>query len=138
MNVAKVFEIWHFCNIELCDLNSQTLKTLFSPYSSDQDDFFKKSGWYTFFLLYMWAKYELIWSNITAHTVTLGANLLVMAHTIPQNAHRVFFYNQKLRLLQIFKFWIWLRFLRYGIFAILKYVKIPKTVKKKITQKNVL
>ena len=52
----------------------------------------------------MWAKYELIWSDITAQTVTLGANLLVMAQTIPQNAHRVFFLDQKLRLLKIFKF----------------------------------
>ena len=40
----------------------------------------------------MWAKYELIWSDITAQTVTLGANLLVMAETIPQNAHREFFF----------------------------------------------
>ena len=40
-----------------------------------------------------------------------------------------FFLNQKLHLLKIFKFWIWLRFSRYGIFAILKYVKIPKPSK---------
>ena len=39
----------------------------------------------------MWPKYELIWSNITAQTVTLGANLLVMAPTIPQKAHRELF-----------------------------------------------
>ena len=69
----KVFKIWVFCNIEICE----------------------KIGWYTFFLLYMWAKYELIWSNITAQTVTLVANLLVMAQTIPQNAHRVFFFLPK-------------------------------------------
>ena len=43
----------------------------------------------------MWAKYELIWSDITAQTVTLGANLLVMAQTIPQNAHRAFFFLPK-------------------------------------------
>ena len=67
-------------------------KNTFSPNSSNQNDFFKKIGWYTFFLLYLWAKYELIWSYITAQTVTLGANLLVMAQTIPQNAHRVFFF----------------------------------------------
>ena len=52
-------------------------------------------GWYTFFLLYLWAKYELIWSNITAQTVTVGANLLVMAQTIPQNAQREFFFWPK-------------------------------------------
>ena len=39
----------------------------------------------------MWAKYEPIWSDITAQTVTLGANLLVMAQTIPQNGQRFFF-----------------------------------------------
>ena len=39
------------------------------------------------------------------------------------------FFDQKLRLLKIFKFGIWLRFSRYGFFVILKYVKIPKTVK---------
>ena len=43
----------------------------------------------------MWAKYKLIWSDITAQTVTLGANLLVMAQTIPQNAYRVFFFKRK-------------------------------------------
>jgi hypothetical protein len=43
----------------------------------------------------MWAKYDVIWSDITAQTVTLGANLLVMAQTIPQNAHHVFFFIPK-------------------------------------------
>ena len=102
--MAKVFEIWHFFNIELCELNCQTLKTLFLQILGIKL-FFQESGWYTFFLLYMWAKYDLIWSDITAQTVTLGANLLVMTQTIPQNAHRVFlFFYQKLRLLKIFKF----------------------------------
>ena len=76
-------------------LNCQTLKTPFSPNSSNQKDFFEKIGWYTFFLLYLWAKYELIWSDITAQTVTLGANLLVKAKTIPQNAKRMFFFKPK-------------------------------------------
>ena len=70
-------------------------KNTFSPNFSNQNDFLKKIRWYTFFLLYMWAKYELIWSDITAQTVTLGTNLLVMAQTIPQNAHRVFFSSPK-------------------------------------------
>ena len=70
-------------------------KNTFSPNSSNQNDFFKKIGWYTFFLLYMWAKYELIWSDITAQTVTLGANLLVMAQTIPQNAQSAIFFWSK-------------------------------------------
>ena len=51
--------------------------------------------WYAFFLLYMWATYELIWSRITAQTVTLGANLLVMAQTIPQNTYRMFVFLLK-------------------------------------------
>ena len=52
-------------------------------------------GWYTCFLLYLWAKYDLIWSDITAQTVTLGDNLLVTAQTIPQNSHCVVFLKQK-------------------------------------------
>ena len=87
-------------------------------------------GWYTFFLLYLWAKYELIWSNITARTVILGANLLLMAQTIPQNDHRVFFCLPKVAFTKDIYFWIWLRFLRYGFLAILKYVKILKMIKK--------
>ena len=67
-------------------------KNTFSPNSSNQNDFFKKIGWYTFFLLYIWAKYEPIWSDITAQTVTSGFNLLVLAQTIPENAHRVCFF----------------------------------------------
>ena len=85
-------------------LESDSKSTFFLPNSSNQNVFLKKIGWYTFFLLYMWAKYELIWSDITAQTVTLVANLLVTAQTIPQNAHRVVFFDQKLRLLKIFKF----------------------------------
>ena len=63
----------------------------FSPDSISQKDFFEKIGWYTFFLLYRLAKYELIWLDITAQTVTLGANLLVKAKTIPQTAKKVAF-----------------------------------------------
>ena len=68
-------------------------KNTFPPHSSNQNGFLKKIGWYTFYLLYMWAKYELIWSDITAQTVTLGSNLLVMAQTIPQNAQCVIFFG---------------------------------------------
>ena len=63
----------------------QTLKSLFSPNSCNPNDFFKKIGWYIFFILYLWAKYELIWLDITAQAVSLGANFLVKAQTIPQN-----------------------------------------------------
>ena len=79
-------------------------KNTFSPHSSIQNDFFKKIGWYKFFLLYILAKYESIWCDISAQTVTLDANLLFMAQTIPQNPHRAFVFDQKLRLLQILKF----------------------------------
>ena len=43
----------------------------------------------------MWAKYEPIWSDITAQTVTLDANLLVTAQTIPQNPQRAFLFLPK-------------------------------------------
>ena len=72
--------------------NCQTLKTLFLQIPEIKMSFFKKIRWYTFFLLYLWAKYQLMWSDITAQTVTIGAKLLVMAQTIPQNAHCVFFF----------------------------------------------
>ena len=63
----------------------------------------------------------------------LSANLLIQAQTIPQNPKcALFFIDNKLCLLKIYKFWIWLRFLRYGFFTILKYVKAPKTVGKQI------
>ena len=64
----------------------------FSPNSSDLNDFFKKIGWYTSVLLYLWAKYELKWSDITAKTVNLGDNLLIMAQTIPQHAQSAIFF----------------------------------------------
>ena len=67
-------------------LNRQTLKTLISPNSSNQKDFFNEVGLYTFFLFYLWAQYEPIWTDFTAQTVTLGANLLIKAQAIHQNA----------------------------------------------------
>ena len=66
--------------------------------------FLKKIGWYTLFILYLWAKYELIWSDNTAKTVTLGANLLVMAQTIPQNANCVVFFKPKVAFIKDIKF----------------------------------
>ena len=84
-----ILQIWQLQIWQLPDS-----KNIFSPNSINQNDFLKKIGWYTFFLLYLWAKYELIWSYITAQTVTLG-HLLVMAQTIPQNAHGMFFFLLK-------------------------------------------
>ena len=60
-------------------------KNTFTPNSSSQNDFFKKIGWYTFFLLYLWAKYELRWSDISAQTVTLGAKILKNTKSNPRN-----------------------------------------------------
>ena len=72
----------------LIHLNCQTLKTLFSN-SSDQNEYFNKFGLYTFFLLYLWAKYTPIWTDFAPQTVTLGATLLVRAQTIPKSARGV-------------------------------------------------
>ena len=65
-------------------LNCQTLKHFYLQILLIKMIFFKKIGWYKFFLLYLRAKYEIIWSDITAQAVTLGANLLVMAQIIHQ------------------------------------------------------
>ena len=35
----------------------QESKNTFTPNSSNQNIFFKKIWWYTFFLFYLWAKY---------------------------------------------------------------------------------
>ena len=64
-------------------LNCQTLKALFLQILFIKMNFPKKLGSIHFFLLYLWAQYELIWSDTTAQTVSLGANLLVKAQTIP-------------------------------------------------------
>ena len=44
LNMAKVFETWHFCNIELYELNCQTLKTLFLPIFVIKMTFSRKLG----------------------------------------------------------------------------------------------
>ena len=55
-------------------------------------NFSRKLGSIHFFLLYLWEKYELIWSDITAQTVSLGANLLVKAqnHTTKRQVLAIF------------------------------------------------
>ena len=73
-------------------LNCQTLKSFFSPNSSNQNDLFKENWVIYIFSPPSVGKYELIWSDITAQTVNLGANLLVMAQTIPQNAQSANFF----------------------------------------------
>ena len=84
-------------------LNWKTLKTLFSPNSSNQKKKFQENWVVYIFLLYLCAKYELIWSDITAQTVSLGANLLVKAHTIPQNAKCLLFFWPKVAFTQDFE-----------------------------------
>ena len=71
--------------------------------------------------------------------MTLGANLLPKAQTIPQNAKRALFFLPKvaftkdISILNIAKdFEIWL------FFAKLKYAKIPKTVKMYLTNLNTI
>ena len=71
-------------------LNCQTLNTLFLQLLVIKR-FFQENWVLYIFLLYLWVKYELIWSDITAQTVNLGSNLLVKAQTIPQNVHRELF-----------------------------------------------
>ena len=78
-------------------------KNMFTPNSSNKNNFFKNSGWYTFFPLYLWSQYKPIWTKFTAQTATLGANLLVKAQTIPQNA-KCQAPNSKLHLLRTFEF----------------------------------
>jgi hypothetical protein len=64
-------------------LNGQNLKTLL----------FQILVIKMIFSLYLLAKYETIRTDFTAQTVTLGANLLVKAQTIAQNAkYAIYFY----------------------------------------------
>ena len=75
-------------------LNGQNLKVLLLQIQVIEIFFFfMEIGCYTFFLLYMWARYEPIWTNCTTQTVTLGANLLFKAQTIPRNAKSAFFFK---------------------------------------------
>ena len=76
-------------------LNGQNLKTLLLPILGIKMIFCKEMGGLKKILLYMWAKYEPIWSDFTAKTVTLGANLHVQAQTIPQNAKCACFFKTK-------------------------------------------
>ena len=62
--------------------------------------FFKQIRWYTFFSLYLWAKYELIWTNFTAQTVILKSNTLVQAQTIPQSANCSLLFRPKVAFTQ--------------------------------------
>ena len=56
-------------------------KNSFTPKSSNQNNLFKNFG-----CVYIWEKYEPIWTDLTAQTVILRANMIVQAHTIPINA----------------------------------------------------
>ena len=115
-------------------------KITLSPNSSNQNDLFKITRWSIFFLLYLWAKYEPILSDFTAQTVTLCANLLIKAQIILQNTKCAIFFHRKLGLLKIFKYWIWLGFLRYGFFLqywnMWKYLKQSKMCPKNINTIN--
>ena len=51
-------------------------------------------GYLLFVFLFMWAKYEPIWTNFCP-TNDYSAHLLVQAQTIPQNAHLELFIKKK-------------------------------------------
>ena len=116
-----------FWNV-LIDLNGANLKKPFTPNSSNKNDFYRQISLNTFFCLYMWAKYEPIWTDFTAQTVILRANMIVQAQTIPQKASAHYVFYPKLRLLKIPNFWRGLRFFRCGWFAILKFVKTFRNI----------
>ena len=95
MNVAYFFYCKIDCQMFVIHLNHPPLKTLFLQILVIKMIFLMKLGCIDYFLLYMWVKYEPIWTNFTAKTVTLVANLLVKAQTIPQNAKCALFFQPK-------------------------------------------
>ena len=66
--------------------NCQNLKTLLLKILVIKNDFCQENCVVYIFSPLPVAKYEPIWTDFTAQTVILGANLLVKAKTIPQNA----------------------------------------------------
>ena len=72
-------------------LNGQNLKTLLFQIQVIKMISSRKFG-VCIFLLYLLANYEPIKNDLTAKTVTLGANLLVNAQTIPQNIKRALYF----------------------------------------------
>ena len=73
--------------------NCQTLKMIFLQIQVIKMIFSIKLGG-ILFSLYLRAKYELIWFDITAQTLSLGTNLLVKAQTIPENSQSAIFFDQ--------------------------------------------
>ena len=85
--------------------------------------FLKKIGWYTLFLLYLWAKYESLWLCITAQAMTLVPTMLVKAQTITQNAGCVVFFLPKVVLTKDISILNMAKVLRYGFFCNIKICK---------------
>ena len=104
-------------------------KNTFTPNSSNQNDFSSKLGGTHFFPLpvgKIWAYMDTFYcpkSDFKGKHACSGPN-----HTSKRQV-LTFFFDQKLRLLKILKFYRGLRFLRCGAFSILKYVKTSKMVK---------
>ena len=73
-----------------------------------------------------------IWAHINTFSVKTVCFFQTWSkhpkHTLKPPSH-IFFFCQKMRLLKIIIFWEGIRIWRYGIFAFLKHVKTPKTVK---------
>ena len=103
-------------------------KSTFTSNSSNKKDFFKKIGQYTFFFLYLCAKYEPIQTDLLPKQWILVLIYLLRPKLYLKTQCELYFYT-KVGFTKNIKIWIWLRFLRYGFFAIFKYVKIPITVK---------
>ena len=74
-------------------LNDMNLKTIFLKIILTKIIFKRKFGFINlFFSLCLWTKYEPIRTDISAQTVSVSANLLVQAQTIPQNVHCALFF----------------------------------------------
>ena len=122
--MAKVFERWHILQNWIMWAQLSDSKNTFSPNSSDQNDFFQEN-WVVRILSPLHV--GKIWAYIVRYYCPNNDFRCQLACYGPNHTSkcpsRVFLFYQKLRLLKIFRFLTWLRFSRYGFFAILKYVK---------------
>ena len=109
--LSKSREIW-FSIVRHSSQHPESINT-FTPNSSNQNYLSKKIWWFTFFSFYLWAKYESLWTDFTAQTVTLGAILLVKVQTIPQNAKCALFCLPDIWILNmamVFEIWLFCNF----------------------------
>jgi hypothetical protein len=81
-------------------LDDTTVKTLLLKILGIKIYFSRKLCGIHFTSRYLWAKYELIWTDFTDRTVILRANMLVQAKTIPQNVECLQFFILKVAFTQ--------------------------------------